>query len=226
MNDKTIVLDSSNTEELARQHRLAYSIIKRVFDIFIGLIGTILLLPLGIVIKIAYMLDGDFAPILFRQARIGKDGKTIHIYKFRSMVVNADEVLYELMKKDKAIKEEYMLNRKLKNDPRITKVGKLIRHASIDEFPQFINVLFGSMSVVGPRPYLHREQNDMGVFYKKIITCKPGVTGYWQVSGRSNTDFKTRLKMDNFYCENPGLKFDLFIFIKTFATVLGMDGAK
>ena len=119
-----------------------------------------------------------------------------------------------------------MLNRKLKDDPRITKVGKIIRHASIDEFPQFINVLLGDMSVVGPRPYLHREKEDMGHYYKRIITCKPGVTGYWQVNGRSNTDFQTRLKMDAYYCETKGIKLDLRLFLKTFATVLKRDGAK
>ncbi len=225
MNDKTYILEGSN-RELAISHKLAYLVIKRTFDIIIGLIGTILLLPLAFIIKLAYMFTGDYAPILFKQARIGKDGKTIYIYKFRSMVPNADEVLFNLMRKDKKIEEEYMTNRKLKNDPRITKVGKIIRRVSIDEFPQFINVLVGNMSVVGPRPYLHREQEAMGCFYNKIITCKPGITGYWQVSGRSNTDFKTRLKMDNFYCENQGLRFDLSIFVKTFKTVLGMDGAK
>ena len=203
-----------------------YFTVKRVFDIFVGLVGSFLLIPLAIIIKIAYMIDGDFAPIIFKQARIGKNGKTIYIYKFRSMVPDADKILFDLMRKDKKIKEEYMKNRKLKDDPRITKIGKVIRHASIDEFPQFINVLKGDMAVVGPRPYLHREQEDMGRFYNKIITCKPGVTGYWQVSGRSNTDFKTRLKMDNFYCENQGFKFDFKLFIKTFETVLGMDGAK
>ena len=222
----------NNTMEgvLTREHtgirKNVYFLVKRLFDIFVGLVGTMLLIPMGIIIKIAYMISGDFYPILFKQARIGKNGKTIYIYKFRSMVPNADEILYDLMKKDKKVKEEYQKNKKLKDDPRITKVGKVIRHASIDEFPQFINVLKGDMSVVGPRPYLHRELKDMGRFYDRIITCRPGVTGYWQVNGRSNTDFKTRLKMDNFYCQNQGFKFDVKIFIKTFETVLGMDGAK
>lgn len=214
------------TSEHVGVRKNIYFAVKRIFDIFVGLIGTILLIPMAIIIKIAYMISGDFYPILFKQARIGKNGKTIYIYKFRSMVPNADEILYDLMKKDKKVKEEYQKNKKLKDDPRITKVGRVIRHASIDEFPQFINVLKGDMSVVGPRPYLHRELKDMGRFYDRIITCRPGVTGYWQVNGRSNTDFKTRLKMDNFYCQNQGFKFDVKLFIKTFETVLGMDGAK
>ena len=214
------------TSEHVGVRKNIYFAFKRIFDIFVGLIGTILLIPMAVIIKIAYMISGDFYPILFKQARIGKNGKTIYIYKFRSMVPNADEILYDLMKKDKKVKEEYEKNKKLKDDPRITKVGRVIRHASIDAFPQFINVLKGDMSVVGPRPYLHREIDDMGRFYDRIITCRPGVTGYWQVNGRSNTDFKTRLKMDNFYCQNQGFKFDVKIFIKTFETVLGMDGAK
>ena len=214
------------TAEHAGIRKNIYFAVKRLFDIFVGLVGTILLLPIALIVKIAYLIDGDKAPIIFRQARIGKNGKTIYIYKFRSMVPDADKILMIMLKKNKKVREEYMKNRKLKDDPRITRVGKIIRRASIDELPQFINVLKGDMSVVGPRPYLHREQEDMGRFYNKIITCKPGVTGYWQVSGRSNTDFKTRLKMDNFYCENQGFKFDFKLFIKTFETVLGMDGAK
>ena len=226
MNDKTLVLNEKVDEiELARQHKLAYLFIKRTFDIFVGLIGILFLLPLAIIIKIAYMLTGDNAPILFKQARIGKDGKTIYIYKFRSMVPNADEELKKLLK-IKKYKEEYKIYKKLSNDPRITKVGKLIRHASLDEFPQFINVLRGDMSVIGPRPYLHREQEEMGEYYKLITTTKPGLSGFWQVKGRSNTDFKTRLKMDSFYCNNQGIRFDIELFIKTFGVVLGMHGAK
>lgn len=225
MNETNITMDSTLSGVEVKPH-VVYPIVKRLFDIFVGFIGLIILIPLTLIIKIAYMISGDFEPIFFKQARIGKNGKTIHIYKFRSMVPNADKILYDLMEKDEKIKKEYLTNRKLKDDPRITKVGKFIRHASIDEFPQFINVLTGDMSVVGPRPYLHRELEDMGEFYKKVITCKPGVTGYWQVSGRSNTDFKTRLKMDNYYCDNRGLRFDIKIFVQTFETVLGMDGAK
>ena len=218
-------LTAVNNIEL-RHNKTLYFGFKRLFDIFVGIIGIIIVIPIFLIVKIAYMIEGDHEPVIFKQPRIGKDGKTIYIYKFRSMIPNADEVLYELMEKNEDIKKEYLKNRKLVNDPRITKVGRVIRHASIDEFPQFINVLLGDMSVVGPRPYLHREQDDMKDYYNKIITCKPGVTGYWQVSGRSNTDFKTRLKMDNFYCENQGLRFDIKLFLKTFKTVLGMNGAK
>ena len=142
------------------------------------------------------------------------------------MIPNADEALAELMKKDKKIKEEYTKYKKLSNDPRITKVGKVIRHASIDEFPQFINVLKGEMSLIGPRPYLFRERDEMGEYFNKIVSVRPGLSGYWQVRGRSNTDFKTRLKMDEYYALNRDLELDVKIFFKTFATVLGSHGAK
>ena len=224
MNETT--MESVNSIDHLTIRKSLYFFVKRISDIFIGLIGTLLLIPLTIIVKIAYMISGDFESIIFKQARIGKNGKTIYIYKYRSMVPNADEVLFELMKKDKKIRDEYSKNKKLANDPRITKVGKFLRKTSIDEMPQFLNVLKGDMSVVGPRPYLHREIKDMSGYYNYIVTTKPGVTGYWQVNGRSNTDFVTRLKMDSYYCENKGLILDLKLFLKTFATVLGKKGAK
>lgn len=210
---------------IKKSKRVIYFTIKRLFDILFSIIGLVLMIPIMIIIKIIYMCTGDFSSMFYSHERIGKDGKVFKLYKFRTMVPNADEVLKKLLK-HKKYRREWQKNHKLEDDPRITKVGKVIRHASIDEFPQFINVLKGDMSVVGPRPYLHRELKDMGRFYDRIITCRPGVTGYWQVNGRSNTDFKTRLKMDNFYCQNQGFKFDVKLFIKTFETVLGMDGAK
>ena len=224
MNETT--MESVNSIDHLTIRKSLYFFVKRISDIFIGLIGTLFLIPLTIIVKIAYMISGDFESIIFKQARIGKNGKTIYIYKYRSMVPNADEVLFELMKKDKKIRDEYSKNKKLANDPRITKVGRFIRNTSIDEMPQFLNVLKGDMSVVGPRPYLHREIKDMSGYYNMIVTTKPGVTGYWQVNGRSNTDFVTRLKMDSYYCENRGLILDLKLFLKTFATVLGKNGAK
>ncbi len=224
MNETTIESVSSIDHITIRKS--LYFFTKRIFDILIGLFGTLLLIPLTIIVKIVYMISGDFESIIFKQARIGKNGKTIYIYKYRSMVPNADEVLFELLKNDPELAKEYKKYKKLENDPRITKVGKFIRNTSIDEMPQFLNVLMGDMSVVGPRPYLHRELKDMGKYYSIITTIKPGVTGYWQVSGRSKTDFVTRLKMDSYYCENHGLVFDLKLFLKTFGTVLGKNGAK
>ena len=200
--------------------------IKRLIDIIAGIFGCLLLLPLTLVIKICNKKNGDNDPVIFKQERIGLNGKKIIIYKYRSMIPNAEAVLEELMKKDPAIRKEYLTNKKLENDPRITKVGQIIRKTSIDEFPQFINVLKGEMSLVGPRPYLFREIEDMGMFYDSIILSKPGITGMWQVSGRSDISFDRRCRLDEYYSKNQGFWLDFTILIKTIKVVLKTDGAK
>ena len=188
-----------------------YLIIKRLFDIICGLIGLIVLIPVTLIVKIIYICNKDFAPIFFTQNRIGKNGKEFKFYKYRSMVSNADE---------------YKINKKLKNDPRITKVGAFLRKTSLDELPQLINVLKGDMSIIGNRPYLPREKEDMGEYYNDIVKTKPGITGYWQVSGRSNLSFQKRLELEQFYSNQTSLKLDIKIFFKTFAVVLLKKGAK
>lgn len=204
----------------------SYRIFKRMFDIAVGLVGTICLLSIMLVVKIANLFHGDRESIIFKQKRIGKNGKEINIYKIRSMVPHAEDVLEELMKNNPEIREEYLTNKKLKNDPRITKVGKFIRKTSLDEFAQFINILKGDMTVVGPRPYLLREKEDMGEYYTDIICCKPGLTGLWQVEGRSDIGFRDRCKLDRFYKEHRSMWFDIKIFAKTFLSVLQSNGAR
>ena len=172
------------------------------------------------------MCNGDFHRIIFVQKRIGKNGKEFDFYKFRSMVPNADEILFKLMEENEEIRKEYQENKKLKEDPRITKVGKFIRRFSIDELPQLINVLKGDMTLIGNRPYLPREKDDMGKYFNDIVKTKPGITGYWQVSGRSDVSFKARLKMEQFYSNNFGFKMDMKIFFKTFGAVFGHKGAE
>ncbi|WP_050899162.1 sugar transferase [Marinitoga piezophila] len=199
-------------------------ILKRVFDIIGGLIGGIFLIPLTIYVWIKIKLE-DKGPVFFTQKRIGQNGKDIHILKFRSMIVDAEKVLFEMMEKDPKIKEEYLTHKKLKNDPRITKIGKFLRKTSLDEFPQFINVLKGNMSIVGPRPYLHREIPDMKESYYSIIKVKPGITGMWQVSGRNDLDFEERLKLDEYYVRNWSLWLDIIIILKTIKAVLDKKGA-
>ncbi len=203
-----------------------YYFIKRLCDIVIGLIGCILLIPVSLGVKLANMLNGDFGPLIFANKRIGKNGKVIKIYKFRSMCVNAEQMLEDLMKNSPKIREEYLTNHKLDPDPRVTKVGKFIRKTSIDELPQFINVLLGNMSVVGPRPYLPREKEDMGEAYDSIIKCKPGITGPWQVGGRNDTDFESRTKMEAEYKNKRSFLLDTKIFFKTIKVVLFGRGAK
>ena len=206
--------------------KVAYHCVKRLFDIVFSFVCLFFLLPIALIIKVLNICNKDFASIIYTQQRIGKSGKLFKLYKFRSMIPNADEELKKLLKKDKNLANEYRINKKLDNDPRITKVGKFIRKYSIDELPQLINIFKGEMSFVGNRPYLPREKKDMKDFYDDIIKTKPGLTGFWQCSLRSRGTFLDRLKMEKYYSNNYGFRFDISIFLKTFKVVFGKEGAK
>ena len=213
------------TPEISK-NKIIYKLIKRIVDIIGGLVGTILLIPITIVLYIVTLFyKENKGPLFFEQLRIGKNGKEFRLYKFRSMVMHADEKLWEYLNNNQEAKEEYKKYKKLKEDPRITKLGKFLRKTSLDEFPQFINVLKGDMSLVGPRPYLYREKADMGENYSEIIKVKPGLTGYWQVNGRSDVDFNERTKMDVEYIKDRNLWFDLKILVKTILKVFKKGGA-
>ncbi len=199
--------------------------IKRFIDILAGIVGVITLLPLMVYVKYKYVKSGDYDNIMFSQYRIGKNGKLIKIYKFRSMIPNAEKELERLMKEDPKIKEEYLTNKKLKDDPRITPVGHFLRKTSLDEWPQFINVLKGEMSFIGPRPYLPREKEDMGQYYDSIIKLKPGVTGMWQANGRSDVEFSYRCKLDDYYYHNWSIWLDFTIMYKTVKSVVYGKGS-
>ena len=199
--------------------------IKRFIDILAGIVGVITLLPLMVYVKYKYVKSGDYDNIMFSQYRIGKNGKLIKIYKFRSMIPNAEKELERLMKEDPKIKEEYLTNKKLKDDPRITPVGHFLRKTSLDEWPQFINVLKGEMSFIGPRPYLPREKEDMGQYYDSIIKLKPGVTGMWQANGRSDVEFSYRCKLDDYYYHNWSVWLDFTIMHKTVKSVVYGKGS-
>ena len=147
------------------------------------------------------------------------------MYKFRSMVVGADEILKEYLENNSEEAKEYKKFKKLKEDPRLTKTGKFLRATSLDEWPQFLLLLSGKMSLVGPRPYLPREKEEMGEYYKYIISVKPGLTGPWQVAGRSDLTFEDRLKLDEEYCSRNGNKRDLKIILKTIRKVVKKEGA-
>ena len=200
-------------------------IIKRLFDILGGLIGAILLIPMTVYVKIQFLKNGDKESIFFTQERIGYKGKFFKMIKYRSMVPNAEEVLEQMMEENPEIREEYEQNKKLEDDPRVTEIGKKIRRSSIDELPQLLNVLKGDMSLVGPRPYLPREKEDMGKYYKTIVSCKPGLTGMWQTHGRSEAPFPQRLRFDDYYYRNWSIWLDLTILTKTFKTVNSSTGA-
>lgn len=199
--------------------------IKRCIDICGGLVGVVLLLPITFVVKVANILNKDNGPVFYTQDRIGKNGKLFKIYKYRTMVQDADKKLFEYLQQNEEARIEYKKNKKLKDDPRITKFGEFLRKTSIDELPQLINVLKGDMSIVGPRPYLPREQEDMGNYYNKIIETKPGITGLWQVSGRSNTTFEERMKFDLKYNNEFSVSKDIEILLKTVVTVIKREGA-
>ena len=205
-----------------------YRFIKRTFDILCSLIGVIIMIPLTIIVKLCYIFTGDFHSIFYTQDRVGQNGKTIHMFKYRSMIYSEEkkaELMKETLKNPKR-KKEFEEYKKLEDDPRVTPVGKFLRRLSIDEFPQFINILIGDMSLIGPRPYLPNEVKDMGDYYDYIVRCKPGLTGLWQATGRSDITFKERLIMEKRYSEQYGFAMDLKIFFKTFKAVFQKKGAK
>ena len=228
-----LLYENSNIEDLeivkGKQKRNSIKRIerglKRGMDILGGICGTLMLIPLTIIVWIANKKNKDNGPIFYTQTRIGKDGKLFKMYKYRSMVVGADEILETYLKENEEARKEYKEYKKLKNDPRITKIGKILRKTSLDEFPQFINVLKGDMSLVGPRPYLLREKEEINGFFKYITSCKPGITGLWQTRGRSNTTFTDRLTMDMEYYHNHSLKQDIKLMYKTIKNVVKKEGA-
>ncbi|MGL6067083.1 MAG: exopolysaccharide biosynthesis polyprenyl glycosylphosphotransferase [Cetobacterium sp.] len=200
-------------------------ILKRMVDILAGVAGCLILIPLTIIVWYKTDKEERKGGIFFSQDRIGVDGKPVKIYKYRSMVSGADDILKKLLENDIEKREEYKKNKKLKDDPRITKIGEFLRRTSLDEFPQFLNVIKGEMSFVGPRPYLFDETEDMGKAYDKIINLKPGITGMWQAHGRSDTDFDERLVLDEYYYRNWTLWLDVIIIIKTIKNVVAKEGA-
>lgn len=221
-----VLKDNAIDKNIKEESRLMYYFIKRLFDIVFSVVGCIFLVPIIFLIKIVTICTGDFNSIFYTQNRIGKDGKEFKLYKFRSMIPNADIELERILKTNKKLAREYKKMKKFNDDPRITKVGKYLRKTSIDELPQLINILKGDMTFIGNRPYLPREKKDMGKYYDDIIKTRPGLSGFWQVSLRSRGTFEQRLKMEKYYSNNFSLKFDIEIFLKTFSVVLGGKNAK
>lgn len=216
-----ILLCSNSTATIGLVGRM----LKRGVDILAGIAGCLLTIPLYIKIRRDYRRNGDYGPIIFTQERIGRNGKPIKIYKFRTMVENAEAILEELMESDPQIKEEYLTHKKLVNDPRVTKLGDKLRRSSKDEFPQFWNVLKGEMSLVGPRPYLYIEKDDMGMYYDAIVSSKPGITGMWQANGRSDVSFEERCRYDDYYNKNWSMMMEFIIIYKTVRGVVYGKGA-
>ena len=186
-----------------------------------ALIGLVLLSPIFLIVAIAIKLDSK-GPIIFGHTRRGLHGKDIKVYKFRTMYENSQEIFNNFTKEQK---EEFYKNFKLENDPRVTKIGDFLRRTSIDELPQLINILNGSMSIVGPRPIVQKEIDLYGDYANKLFSVVPGLTGYWQANGRSDTTYEERIKMDMYYIDNRGFWLDFKIIIKTFGSVLKGEGA-
>ncbi len=208
------------------EKKILYYGVKRLFDVFISVIACIFLIPIMGIVKVINLLSKDTASIFYKQKRIGKDGEIFYIYKFRSMVPNADKLLEQTLKMDKIAEMEWKDKQKLTNDPRITKAGKILRKTSLDEFPQFINVLKGDMSMIGPRPLVDGELDAHDGNHNLYESVKPGITGWWACNGRSATSYKERLDLEYFYVNNCGVLLDIKCIFKTITEVLFERGAK
>ena len=221
----SITIDSPEVQPL-KEHlarKKGYLVVKRLIDIVGSIVGVVLTIPFIFVVGIAIKLESKSlrAKVFFVQERVGKDGKTFKMIKFRSMQEDAEEQLKNLLHKNE-IKGAMF---KMKNDPRVTRVGKFIRKTSIDELPQFFNVLIGDMSLVGPRPPLMREVVQYSEMDKARLLVKPGITGLWQVTVRNNADFDVMVKLDIKYIKQLSIKNDLKIIFKTVAAVVHPNGA-
>ena len=223
--DILVTKDTDLKMDLSHIRRKVYFAVKRVFDILLSLIGMIVLIPVAVVTKICYLVSGDRDSILYKQKRVGKNGEAIYIYKFRSMVCNADKVLEELLKK-KEYREEWEENQKFEDDPRITGIGNVLRKTSLDELPQFLNVLKGDMSIIGPRPLGEGELDAHNGDHSIYESVKPGISGWWGANGRSATTYERRLELEYFYCKNCGILLDIKCIFLTIVAVFFKKGAK
>ena len=197
---------------------------KRVIDLVGATLGLIFSAPLFVAISVIIKFTSK-GPIFFKQERMGKNGKTFKVLKFRTMHLNAEQKLNELLESDPVMRQEYEIFHKLRNDPRITPIGKLLRRYSLDEFPQLWNVITGDMSLVGPRAYIPRELPNMRGYETEVLKCCPGVTGLWQVSGRNQLSFDERVTIDVNYQQRWSLSLDVYILLKTIPVVLTGNGA-
>lgn len=201
------------------RHRLNGDFAKRLFDVMFSLSVLISFLPIYLVLALLIAISSP-GPIFYVQERVGRNYQSFGCLKFRTMVANADEILTDLMETSPHLREEFEDNFKLKKDPRITVVGKFLRLTSLDEFPQFWNVLKGDMSVVGPRPLVPEELSKYGRHMDKVLTIRPGITGLWQVSGRNDIPYPLRVQMDVYYVNFRNFWLDLWLIFKTLGVII------
>jgi Undecaprenyl-phosphate galactose phosphotransferase WbaP len=199
-------------------------IVKRSFDLAICIALGTLFSPLIAFLYLALKLTSP-GPAFYGHTRIGRNNKEFKVWKFRSMVVNADAVLTQHLDADPLLREEWELCQKLRRDPRITVLGRILRKTSLDELPQLWNVIRGQMSLVGPRPIVHSEVEKYGRIYRQYLRVTPGITGLWQISGRNNTTYEMRTKIDDYYVRNWSITLDIYILARTFKTVFLIEGA-
>lgn len=215
-NSKTIIIDP-----IVQRERYGYRLIKRLFDVCASFTALVLLSPMFLVVAIAIKAENSRGKVFYSQIRVGKGGKRFKMYKFRSMVSNADELLKTLISENDVDGAMF----KMKLDPRVTKVGSFIRKYSIDELPQLVNVLKGNMSLVGPRPPLEREVKEYTDYDKQRLYVKPGCTGLWQATVRNSVGFDEMVRLDLIYVQKRSLKFDLWIIFRTVKIMFRPNGA-
>ncbi len=197
---------------------------KRTLDLTLVLASLPFTLPILTLVALAVKLDSP-GPLLFSQNQMGRSGRTIRPLKFRSMQVGAEAILQKILAEDGPLAREYRAFHKMKQDPRVTRVGRILRKTSLDELPQLWNVLIGEMSLVGPRPYIPRERHAMLGREELILTLKPGITGFWQVYGRNATTFRKRVQMDAYYVKRWSLGMDVVLLLRTFWVVVASKDA-
>ena len=196
----------------------------RALDITIALLALLFVLPLMAIIALAIFIQ-DGGPVVFSHRRVGRGGKPFSCYKFRSMAVDAEARLSELLERDQVAREEWARDHKLRNDPRVTQLGAFLRRSSLDELPQLFNVLQGTMSLVGPRPIVDAEIARYGKRFRHYCAVKPGITGLWQVSGRNDVSYRTRVALDCLYAKSQSPRLYLWIVVVTIPAVLSRKGS-
>jgi len=221
MRDFGGIMGFSTTHNLTKKGNLA---VKRMLDIFLVLLSLPIILPLVLIISIAIKCDSK-GPIFYGHMRVGKNGEPLKTWKFRSMVINSDEELKHILATDPVRAVEWEKDRKFVDDPRVTKVGKFLRKTSLDEIPQLWNIFLGQMSFVGPRPVTKPELKKYGKYANYVLSVKPGLSGMWQISGRSDTGYEERITLDTYYIQNWSIWLDTWIIIKTVWVVLKGKGA-
>lgn len=212
-------VDRSDLHSTRQNGRAGYAMAKRLMDVLFSFGALVFLLPAIAVIALALLIQ-DGRPIFYRHRRIGRDGREFGCLKFRTMRRDADAVLADLLERDAAVRQEWAANQKLKQDPRVHRVGQFLRNTSLDEIPQFLNVLRGEMSIVGPRPIITDEVPHYGENFVFYLSMTPGVTGLWQVSRRSDTSYSARVAFDVDYFRARSINLDLKIMLQTVAIVL------